>query len=328
MTSATNSSIFFLKLPFPSAINKETAQLKQYLREWAVNSELVGKTALDRWEESRFEQLIGRMFPNSNWEQLARMSGTILWIFFFDDHVLPNARPDTVEYAGTIANQVRAILMSSTGVNRYADPILESLRQIQLQLSEITNQSWWQRFVHDMNAFAQSVYQETVASAEQAPPDLEAYLQHRQFTSGWHVVVDLAELDFAVDLPQNIRDQSARREMCRAAGDVACAINDMLSLEKEVAAGEVHNIVLIFQRIYKITQDHALERAEQWMADRLTDYRTARADFIELCGGSTTVEHNLSNQASRYASALENLMQGTLDWSVGTGRYGNHPVGK
>ncbi|MEU9158493.1 terpene synthase family protein [Streptomyces sp. NPDC048417] len=31
----------------------------------------------------------------------------------------------------------------------------------------------------------------------------------------------------------------------RAAGEVACAVNDLVSLEKDVAAGERHNLVLV-----------------------------------------------------------------------------------
>ena len=101
---------------------------------------------------------------------------------------------------------------------------------------------------------------------------------------------------------------------CRtAAADVACAINDLLSLNKERQAGEQHNLVLVLQREFNCDLTEAIAQTHAWIDARLNAYLAARVRLLEAHAQVSGIES--------YVQGIENLMRGSVDWSMETSRY-------
>jgi hypothetical protein len=307
-------------LPFPSRINPATPELERHLEHQAASLKLFDAQSLARWRRAGFHRLAGRMYPHATPSRLAAISEVVLWLFIVDDQFDPGMPGSEDSYCAELAQKAGAILAGHERADACQDPLLECASRFRTQISPMMSLRWWNRFATHLLQFLESVLREATVHAMGATPNRQTYLARRQFTSGWHVLAALLELEAELDLPpDDVLDSEQHTACCTAAADVACAINDLLSLGKELAAGEKHNLVLVLQREHGCSIAEAAEQTRAWIDARLNDYFAARTAFTSRHADVAVVD--------RYVQGLENLMRGSLDWSLESGRYRQFPPG-
>lgn len=209
--------------------------------------------------------------------------------------------------------KVAAVLSGRAVECSALDPLLDCLRRFFEQSGKLSKSIWWRRFSDDLCRFAGSIHREALIHASGEIPDLSTYLDRRISTLGWHCLVDLIELEQEIELPGEIVQSTEHAACSRAAADVVCGINDLLSLDKELAAGERHNMVLVLRHEYGCGLEEAKLRTRDWIHARLADYQMAHQKFLGRYGADQSLV--------RYAHGFGNLMRGSLDWSLESGRY-------
>lgn len=307
----------FPDLPFPSRINPATPELERHLEHQAASLKLLDVHSLERWRRARFHRLAGRMYPHATLPRLAAISEAVLWLFIVDDYLDPGMPGSDDRYCAELARKVGAILAGRERADACQDPLLECASRFRTQISPMASARWWNRFTTHLLQFVESIRREAAAHTTGTMPNRQTYLARRQFTSGWHILAALLELEAELDLPDDILSSEQHTACCTAAADVSCAINDLLSLGKELAAGETHNLVLVLQREHGCSIAEAAMQTRAWIDTRLNDYFAARAAFTSRYADVAGVD--------QYAQGLENLMRGSLDWSLESGRYRQFP---
>ncbi|MFI7344038.1 hypothetical protein ACIBUY_39615 [Streptomyces sp. NPDC050085] len=290
----TSSPVY--DLPFPARLNPRAGLLEEHMRRRGLAS------------KARFDQLVARMYPTAPWPLLGSIGQIIVWLFLYDDRLDPGGTPSAHDEFVRSTEQA----LTEAGPGGSADPVVRCLASWRAEVESTVPAAWWQNCVADLVEVVRSIAREHRA---QDFPSLDAYRSARLHTSGWTLLTDLAELADDAVLPQSMRHLPMVRQLRVTAGDVACAVNDLLSLGKEIKAGECHNQVLIVRREEECTLQEAIERTENWAAGRLRDYLNLR--------GALVSDSHVRQRAlvDRYATGMENLMRGSLDWSIGTSRY-------
>ncbi len=144
-------------------------------------------------------------------------------------------------------------------------------------------------------------------------PHLEDYLVNRKYSGGILLVFDLIEAVEGIYLPTEVRNTYIR-SLVSMANNIGLWTNDMLSLQRELALGDVHNLVVVLQHHHQIPIQEALDRAME-----MHDLEVKK--YLEL-------EKRLYEQKKPYENELKKIndwssicLRGNLDWSMMTGRY-------
>ncbi len=147
-------------------------------------------------------------------------------------------------------------------------------------------------------------------------PGLASYLQLREQTVGLHVEFALGEIVEAITLTPAERGHAGLVTLARLASDLVGWANDIYTHEKEMRAGETHNLVFVLAQAEGLPLAAAVERAVA-MHDAALLRFVALADEL---GGSG------SGALRRYAGMLRAWVRGHLDWGRETGRYAGEHV--
>jgi 5-epi-alpha-selinene synthase len=98
------------------------------------------------------------------------------------------------------------------------------------------------------------------------------------------------------------------------ANNVVCWSNDIISLDKEMKRGDVHNLVLALRCEHQLVLQEAIDHAGE-----LHDAEV-RA-FIDLEPRLPSFGAAVDAELARYVVILRSWMRGNLDWSHASGRY-------
>jgi len=284
---------------------------------------MLGIVGAEAWRAGRYGRLVGRMYPGADRERSRVIGQAVLWLFLYDDYLAP-ADPATEQRRSRLMADLVAQTLDGALRERPMAPV-GPLWDLRGDLVAAVGPQWWQRCASDVRDFAEAIHREACSRSRLQPPAPDEYLELRRGTSGWALLTDLVELAAGTQLSPGVVAQPVYGDLRWAAGDVACAINDLLSLEKELRAGEFHNLVLVIQQARGCDREKARQHVRDLITERLEDYRQLRARFL------TVLESRRFDDAERraahdYVRGLEHLMRGSLDWSRESGRYEDSPT--
>ena len=104
------------------------------------------------------------------------------------------------------------------------------------------------------------------------------------------------------------------KRLTLASHNAVCWANDVISLEKELARGDVHNLVLV------LAHDEGLDLREA--VDRVAHTHDAEVEeFVRLSSRLPSFGVAVDEHLGRYVAALQARIKGNLDWSLESARY-------
>jgi 5-epi-alpha-selinene synthase len=145
-------------------------------------------------------------------------------------------------------------------------------------------------------------------------PNVDSYMDMRRCAGGMYIYADFIELVARAELPLVARRQMDVRRLVQIACNVSCWHNDLFSLEKEVARGDVHNLAVVLAR------QHGLGLREG-RAMAVDHCNREVAEFLPIARGLPSYGPEVDPHLASYQMGLGSLMRGNLDWSHTTDRY-------
>jgi hypothetical protein len=141
-------------------------------------------------------------------------------------------------------------------------------------------------------------------------PTLSEYVKMRSVTGGLDILTFvLAALD-GVRLPKRLLEQQSVRRLTAASHNICCWHNDLVSLNKEIASGEVHNLIIVLERDPDANCTSLPEAVD--MAERMI--REEIETFLELEAEIYTADESWSQAAAWYVCMLHNRVGGVIVW--------------
>jgi Delta6-protoilludene synthase len=143
--------------------------------------------------------------------------------------------------------------------------------------------------------------------------DLASYFPLRRHTSGAPSTIALYEMD--LDIPDEVRAHPALRELEELAVDLIVIANDVLSYNKEQAAGDdAHNLVTILMAERRLGVQAAVDEAGRLARARVERFRDAYARLPRLVGP-------VDLDVQRLADGMAQCVSGVMHWSYESERY-------
>jgi len=297
-----------INLPWPAAISPDMEAAHTRLSTWAENRGLTPTPEeRDRLESFRYMELTARAYPYARGQILDLAGQFMVWIFLHDDL---SDTGDTEESQALSIRWTRLALGATKPETPLEKAGVDILREIRKGMSP----AWQRRFTtHLVNSFATHV--EEAGYRSRGFPPIQEYMAIRRITIGAEQSLDLMERFGGYELPPAIADDPALEFLRALTCDVLILSNDLVSMHKETANGDCHNLVLILEN-GGMSHNDAIRQVHDMIEGRVHAFRAHADLFLEPLTGT---EHYWA--ATAFVEGMQTWMRANADWSAATARY-------
>jgi hypothetical protein len=308
-----------LTCPFPSAINSYATEAQQATIAWARRLRLMQRdTAYRRLNRLQYGMLMARAYPSAAPETLQIVTDWSTWLFLLDDQCDEAGMGHDPEQLVRLHTQFLAVLQGIPP-GQDAGPLVHGLWDLHTRILAHAPEGWQGRFSRSVRQyFTANVWEATNRRRGQIP-DAESYCAMRLFTSAVYPCLLLIELTEGLRLPSEVCDHPDVQRLSKMTNNVISWSNDIISLEKELRQGDVHNLALILSHEQKLSLQAAVNRV-----GALHDAEVYA--FIALARRLPSFTPTVDADLQRYVSGMRFWMRANLDWSLGTVRYQSMPA--
>jgi hypothetical protein len=245
------------------------------------------------------------------------------WLFVFDDQV---DEGDVGRRPEHLASMLDIILPRSDTISAAADhPLAGALADLWRRIQPGMSQEWRHRFLQHVAEYFQACCWEATNRAADRVATPAVFPAMRRTAGAVVPSLDLIEFACDLELPIQLRVHPLYLELVIAAADVICWTDDLFTVEKEMAHGDVHNLVIVLAHHDGCTVDAASQRVNSLLTERLEAFFGAErrlCDSLDVLGISGPQQE----QVEWWIRSLRTWMRGHLDWGLETPRYQERQV--
>jgi len=342
-----------VRIPFPARLNLHAERARQHTLQWVQGMRLLnGDVAAAEFDALRLERLMAYFYPDATATGLELAADFNAWFFIFDDQFDGSLGTRPAEVRRVVDTLVGTMTVESPhpgevpepdgvaqadGVPRPGGvpglggvpaepcteedaPLVHAFRDIWLRSTASAPYGWRLRFREHWRAYLAAHEGEAHQRNAERPPSFGQFLDIRRETIGVRPCLDFIERCGGYTLPDELHDSPALREMREITGDVVIFVNDIVSLVKELAAGDVNNSVVVHRAHEGCTVEESVAHISA-----LANSRTARFTRLAAALPATLAQHSIPRETrdhvSHYVDGMRHLMAGNLAWSLATSRY-------
>lgn len=194
------------------------------------------------------------------------------------------------------------------------EPLAQALADLRGRLLSYGGARWFREVTERVRAYLDSMLWEATNRASGTVPELETYLHRRPITAGLKIDAAFIEVMDGVQLPPALRDHPAVQRLAQLADRAVCWANDVLSLEKELQEGDMHNLVQVLMQAQNLSVQAALDEAARM-------YHAEIEEFLNVERTLPSFGSEEDRQVRQYAQLLKARVGGILTWSHRSKRY-------
>ncbi|MFD1829634.1 isoafricanol synthase [Streptomyces desertarenae] len=310
-----------LEIPFAGAISSDVEEARLHTLCWLRDFGLLRDGSdLREYDALRLERAMARFYPRARGEDLALATDVNGWFFVFDDQFDGELgqRPDAV--ARLLDSLVRVMDGDAPSAGAEAGPLVEGFRDLWRRVNDGMGPLWRHRFREHWHGYLLAHHREALNRSGDALPGIDEYLAARRHSIGIQPCLDLAERFGRYTLPRELHEGFPLREMRRITDEVAIFVNDIVSLDKELAVGDVNNAVILLARGTGRSVRECVPEvcaAANGRVARFLEHAALLSARLEGTGTPGAVRA----QVADYVDGMRNVMRGNLDWSLESRRY-------
>ncbi|GAA2367772.1 hypothetical protein Cme02nite_28380 [Catellatospora methionotrophica] len=307
-------------LPFPLRTSPHLEHARAANLSWVREHRLVdGPDATDWYGSWDMAGLAALGYPHARDAGALTLCADVMAFFFlFDDQFDGplGRRPD--EVARTCQTFIDAVHepRSTRGGNR----CLRAFRELWERSLDGTGAGWRARAAHEWEYYFATYAHEAINRCRGLPADMESFLEVRRGMSGTGVPVSLGERAAGIDVPPAAFHSPQLRIMRTITVDVTLMCNDVYSLEKEAARGDMDNFVLVVAHENALSRADAVERTRRAVGERTARFRQL-ADEVPQMGTALGLTAAEQDTVRIYVEVMAAWMGGYHEWETRTLRY-------
>lgn len=312
-----------LKSLMAPAVSPWANEAESHARGWVRAFDLVrSDRAKERFDKTAAGELAARVYASAvSSLKLAIAADWIGWLFFLDDQLDEgHAGKDPAVAHAFLRPLAESLCEKLANWPPDGSPLLAALSDIRHRMVPAMPVAWQGRFTRHVADYLNGCEWEAANRAHGRVPCLDEFPSRRRTAGAIWPSLDLLEFVTDAPLPDRVYEDPLFAEMCEAAADVVCWTDDVLTLDKERARGDVHNLVIVLEHATGCTTTMAMMRAAHQIDSRLADFMRCERQLEEMLG-RIGADDAVQVAAEKYATGLRNWMRGHLDWGLHTIRY-------
>jgi len=305
-----------LYCPFSSHINKYGDVLETYAIEWALRFNLLASES----DYKHFSKLKGYLlatytYPFCQLEELKIAADWINWLFIWDDQCDMSDLGKQPEVLKVFHKRFLELLNGSelTSNDIPIGHVLSDLRQRILQIGSAKSLNYFVRSVED---YFDGCEKEATNRAQGIIPNIDTYSIIRMLCGAVDSVIELVLLCNQIQLPDSLRENDIIKKLKLMTNRIIVLCNDIFSVSKEMANGDVTNIVFILHYQEKISLEEAIKRAAEMHNQEVKS-------MINLETSIPSFGEEVDAELAKYILGMHTWISGHLDWCFCTARFQN-----
>jgi hypothetical protein len=221
----------------------DSARIETSTREWITRFGLGRSDAgTEGLVQSRFGEAAAYGYPDAPLPVAELAAGWFAWLFFNDDHHEEGPHGSTQNWAD-VTEAVRGTLETGEAAGPLADtPLIRALADLSYRFDALASPAWKRRFARHLMDVMTGGLRDIQLRDGGTPLPLVEYIPLRRDASAVLTCFDVIEVCAHAELPDHVYRSPALQEIILAGADLFSWINDLYSLDKEIACGIVSNL--------------------------------------------------------------------------------------
>lgn len=307
-----------LYCPFIPGVHPASARVHAESIAWARSMGLARTEAhVEALNRARVGWLVGRAFPVADHLAALQVASDWTTLFCLIDNHIENIRGPALSHV-YLTGLLK--VFRDGGAPLIADPFAKAFRDLRERMIAVGMPNWIERFGEQLERLFKTFVDEAKYRVLEAVPDLKRYRKMREVSVGLYFGFRLGELTDGIEMPLVAREHPIIRNLESRAAYIVGLANDIYTVEKEMARGEVNNMVIVLMHEEGIDFDAALVRAAT-----LHDQETR--DFMSQVAALPTFGPEVDAQVRRYVEVLTSMISGHRIWARETSRYESVTIG-
>ncbi|HKY41018.1 MAG TPA: hypothetical protein VJN18_34020 [Polyangiaceae bacterium] len=304
------SEIPELFCPFPSAVNPHGAEAEHHSFEWAQRWGLVSRAGREGQLlcAAKSAWFAAYPMPDASKDDLFLASDWAMWLFIHDDTV-----DHVFSVPSKIASRHAEFVAILDGAAPATDdlPAAHALANLRHRFHDRAPRWWFDRFIQAVKHQFHSHEWEVSNTYANRVPELAAYVKMRPYVY-WPCII-LAFIASRVRPNPAFLQHASIVSMTAMALNQIVWVNDVIGVNREIAEGSPHNLVLVLQQEYNLSLKEALHRAVQMTDNEMKAFLRLEVELPNFADEEAEVK--------TYLNTLHAWMRGHLDWYQETNRY-------
>jgi hypothetical protein len=311
--------------PLLPKISPHADEVQRYALHWATRHGLLERPrAQAAFAGAKFANLMARAHPAAGPADLGLATAWLTAIFALDDLLETGLVADPKRMLGG----VEALLAWLRAPDAPASPTVRDVlgRPISVALTDVWRRTaprispaWHERFVEHIREYLNGTIWESGNRAKGRLPTVAEYVRMRRHSAATEMFFDLIEPMHGIELPDAVLRDPDYLAARHTAGTAIGLFNDLISWRKEVAVGDLHNIVFIVREERQLSLADAVHAA-------VAEHDAQVAAFVAACDGIEQGPWGADPMVVTGVADLAHWLRGNLDWSLESGRYAAEPV--
>ncbi|MFD4938308.1 hypothetical protein [Streptomyces virginiae] len=305
-------------LPFPSLRSAHAEQSEDGALRWAVQQGLVrGGKAEAYWRQVGLGEVSARAYPYAQASTGLLLTCWIGWTACVERYFDEPAAPPPQELLALVESLVRA---GEPLPVRH--PLAAALADLWQDTTPLMPAPWSRHVAVNLADYINACAVESQESgSDPQKVGVADFFEQRRLTVGSYLYCDLVELSVGFAVPDGLYRSTVFSQMRQVWNDLTSLINDLASVPKEQAAGDMlHNLVLLTHHRDAIP----LAQAAQQVAERIEKLSQTFVSLKEqLKAEAGWQELPTGDQAGvgRCVQAMEAFIAGEQRWHELSSRY-------
>jgi hypothetical protein len=309
------------KLRFRSHDSADVDASRRRVQQWVEARGLVGsREALDwycAWDTATF---VGYSYPHAKAGDGMDLVGRLMAVsILLDDQI--DESPSAAACIGAVQPFLEIVRGGGGLVPRQGGPLHHAFAELLRESRARASETWWRRAAIHWEASLIAVVHETVNRKQRGgPPPHDLFLKLRRGSGFMGPFLDILEPAASFE-PAALAYYSPHMLLMRQLTvDLGNFINDVFSVDKELARGQHDNIVLVLQAEAGLPLEEARRRARELIHAHACRFGELRAELPEVCAHLGLAASEVED-AVRYGDALEMWITGSEAWGRTSRRY-------
>ncbi|MGW4299170.1 terpene synthase family protein [Streptomyces sp. NPDC004646] len=280
------------------------------LRSWADRFGLLQDTNREEiLKRANPAHVAARLYPDAPPRALTLAAQWLAVNFLVDDLL------DAEDDCGRCEALADHVVAAFDGASTTADPLIPAITDLWRRTTVGRSAQWCRTFRDDCALWLWTYAREAIDRVGDRVPGVDEYRRHRRLSSGMLVFADLVEVASGVDLPAGVRRLDAVHTLRSRTSEYMGLVNDLYSIDKELATGQVHNAVRVVMHHTGADLARAVDAVGELASASLRAFEEAAA-----AAGT-------SDDVRRCVAGYRLLMRGAVDCCGELDRYATPAVG-
>ncbi|MFI5475743.1 terpene cyclase [Streptomyces cacaoi] len=289
--------------------------------DWVRHTGLVREgRSLDWYASWDMPRLAAYGFPYAQGPALDLCTDAMAFFFVFDDQFDGPSGRDPARSAAVCRQLIGIVHGCVPGT----DACSVAFADIWARSTDGAHPAWAARTAHEWEYYFAAQAHEAINRLRGTPGDMESYLQVRRGVAGTDLPLSLGERAAGLTVPAAAFHSPQLRIMRQASIDITLMCNDVYSLEKEEARGDMDNLVLVVEHARHCTREEAITAARREVKDRCLRFQELALQVPAMCLqlGLTAQERAAVDS---YIAVMTSWISGYHAWQTQTARYTSAP---